>query len=126
MIIGDGRKYLSALITLKTNLKGPEDEATTELSDEAKLFIKTTFSLEISTTEEVMRTKAIMDYLQQCMDDTNKFSVSRATIVQKLRVLPVEFTITGGELTPTMKLKRKFVESKFKAKFDQIYEDQKL
>jgi long-subunit acyl-CoA synthetase (AMP-forming) len=36
----------------------------------------------------------------------NERSASRATRLQKFRVLPADFTLQGGELTPTLKLKQ--------------------
>lgn len=60
------------------------------------------------------------------MDETNKFSISRASQVRKFKLLPMDFTIAGGELTPTMKLKRKFVEKKYETEVAQLYEEPKL
>jgi long-chain-fatty-acid--CoA ligase ACSBG len=39
----------------------------------------------------------------------NEKAISKAQRVQKFTILPNEFSIDGGELTPTMKLKRKII-----------------
>jgi len=38
----------------------------------------------------------------------------------------VEFTIAGGEMTPTMKMKRKFIEKKYTDIVGELYQDTKL
>ena len=43
--------------------------------------------------------------------------------IKKFHVLPREFTIASGELTPTMKVKRKVVEQQWAAAIDQMYDD---
>jgi long-chain acyl-CoA synthetase len=43
--------------------------------------------------------------------------------IKKFRVLPREFSIASGELTPTMKVKRKIVEEKWREAIDEMYRD---
>ncbi|MBP9143013.1 MAG: long-chain fatty acid--CoA ligase [Thermoanaerobaculia bacterium] len=47
--------------------------------------------------------------------------LARYESVRKFEVLPTEFTVDGGELTPTLKLKRKVVRQKFAARIEEIY-----
>jgi long-chain acyl-CoA synthetase len=42
--------------------------------------------------------------------------------VRKFKVLPLDFSLAGGEFTPTLKLKRKFSETKYKALVEEMYE----
>ena len=49
-------------------------------------------------------------------------SVSHAESIRKFRILPVDFTEDTGELTPTMKVKRKVVAEKFASDIEAIYE----
>ncbi len=42
--------------------------------------------------------------------------------VQYFRICPIDFSVEGGELTATLKLKRSFVDEKYKALIDEMYE----
>ena len=48
-------------------------------------------------------------------------ALARYETVRKFEVLAIEFTVDGGELTPTLKLKRKAVRQKFAARIEEIY-----
>ena len=52
-------------------------------------------------------------FIDSCIQKTNSKAVSRAAHVRKWTLLPVDFSIPGGEFTPTLKLKRKVTEKKF-------------
>ncbi|CKS37177.1 long-chain acyl-CoA synthetase [Mycobacterium tuberculosis] len=47
--------------------------------------------------------------------------MSHAESIRKFRILPVDFTEDTGELTPTMKVKRKVVAEKFASDIEAIY-----
>ena len=55
------------------------------------------------------------------MKAANKKTTSNAQIVQKWRLLANDFTEKGGELTPTMKLKRSVAAEKYAAIIDALY-----
>ena len=49
--------------------------------------------------------------------------LARVQTIKKFIVVPNEFTIDGGELTPTMKVKRKVVNEKYKREIASMYPD---
>ena len=65
--------------------------------------------------------------IQKCVDATNLKSVSRAAHIKKFNLIPMDFSLPGGELTPTMKLRRKVTEKKYENLVNEIYKaDAKL
>ncbi|MGZ8801375.1 MAG: long-chain fatty acid--CoA ligase, partial [Mycobacterium sp.] len=48
-------------------------------------------------------------------------AVSKAEAIRKFRILPVDFTVLTGELTPTLKVKRNVVADKFAAEIEALY-----
>ena len=42
----------------------------------------------------------------------------------RFTIVPAEFTVDGGELTPTMKLKRKIVNTKYEVEIEAMYADE--
>jgi long-chain-fatty-acid--CoA ligase ACSBG len=118
VVLGDDKKYLSALITLKTDEKG-------FLTPEVLEYIKEINS-KASSIVEAINCDKIKFYVQKCIDEVNKKAVSRAQLVRKWTVLPNEFSIDSGELTPTLKLKRKFVSQKYAKIIEKMYADPKF
>lgn len=47
--------------------------------------------------------------------------MSRAAHIRRFRLIADDFSIPGGELTPTMKLKRKVAEKKYQALVDEMF-----
>ncbi len=58
--------------------------------------------------------------IQHAIDDANK-AVSKAEAIKSFRILGVDFTEEGGQLTPSLKLKRAVVMKEFAADVDAIY-----
>ncbi|WP_163699039.1 AMP-dependent synthetase/ligase [Mycolicibacterium sarraceniae] len=58
--------------------------------------------------------------IELAIKDANQH-VSHAESIRKFRILPCDFTVATGELTPTLKVKRNVVAEKFAADIDAIY-----
>jgi long-chain acyl-CoA synthetase len=63
----------------------------------------------------------LMAEIELAIKDANQ-AVSKAEAIRKFRILPIDFTEDTGELTPTMKVKRKVVAEKFASDIEALYQ----
>ena len=75
----------------------------------------------MKTTEEALSNPAVQKYVSDGIEKANNKAVSRAAHVRKFKILPLDFSLKGGEFTPTLKLKRKVSEIKYKTLVDEMY-----
>ena len=59
--------------------------------------------------------------VQDAINAANVKAVSRAQTIKKFTILPGDFSIPGGELTPTMKLKRPVINKKYADYINALY-----
>jgi long-chain acyl-CoA synthetase len=106
MVVGDQRPFVGCLVTLdaeavpgwlKTHGK-PDDTPLATLADDPDLHAE----------------------IQSAVDDANK-AVSNAEAIKKFTILPVDWTEEGGQLTPSLKLKRSVVMKEFSSEVDALY-----
>ncbi|XP_026179035.1 long-chain-fatty-acid--CoA ligase ACSBG2 isoform X1 [Mastacembelus armatus] len=124
MLIGDKRKFLSMLLTIKcqvnTNSGIPEDELTPEALEFCrKLGSKATRVSEIAGG----RDRVIHAAIQEGINRVNEKATSNAQRIQKWIVLDQDFSINGGELGPTMKLKRPVVLKMYREQIENFYKE---
>ncbi|XP_009915523.1 long-chain-fatty-acid--CoA ligase ACSBG2 isoform X2 [Haliaeetus albicilla] len=124
MLVGDKAKFLAMLLTLKCNVDVGTGEPGDDLTPEAieycqKLGSKATKVSEIISSKD----KAIYAAIQKGILAVNEGAVSNAQKVQKWVLLEKDFSLAGGELGPTMKLKRPVVAQKYKDQIAQFYMD---
>jgi len=105
VVIGDRQRYLSVLLTLNAErIKQDAESCGSTACD----------------PETAARDEKFLGFLQRQIDAVNS-RLARVQAVKKFKVLTTEFTIDGGELTPTMKVKRKVVTEKYKNEIDKLY-----
>ncbi|XP_054661527.1 long-chain-fatty-acid--CoA ligase ACSBG2 isoform X2 [Grus americana] len=122
MLVGDKAKFLAMLLTLKCNVDVETGEPGDDLTAEAieycqKLGSKATKVSEIISSKD----KAVYAAIQKGISAVNERAVSNAQKVQKWVLLEKDFSLFGGELGPTMKLKRSVVAQKYKDQIAQFY-----
>lgn len=123
LLIGDKRKFLSMLITLKTEVDA-EGAPRSELAPETLKWLES-MDLKYTTLKEVLAAgpdPKVMEAIQEAINRANKNSISNAQKVQKFAILPHDFSIPTGELGPTMKTKRSFIADKYKEIIDKFYQ----
>ncbi|HRI24093.1 MAG TPA: long-chain fatty acid--CoA ligase [Ferruginibacter sp.] len=73
-----------------------------------------------TTAEDAVHNPKVLDLYKELVDSFNKF-FNHVEQIKKFELLPNEWTIDSGELTPTLKLKRKVIMEKYKAAVERIY-----
>lgn len=123
MLIGDKRKFLSCLLTLKVVMNLDTGEPTDELTGPAKDYCKK-LGVEINTVSEFLEKKdeKLMKAIQDGVDRYNARAISRAQKIQKWCILEHDFSVPGGELGPTMKMRRPIIAKMYASKIDAFYE----
>lgn len=119
VLIGDQKHYLTMLITLRTQVDD-ENVPTDLLEDEVKHAFQKIGS-KANTASEAAVDKKVREYIQNGINKANEKSISKAQKVQKFRILPMDFSMHGGELGPTLKLKRNVVVEKYQDVIDDMY-----
>ena len=64
--------------------------------------------------------RKVHGWLMKQVNDVNK-TLARVQTIKKIAILPADLSIEGGELTPTMKVKRKVVNKKYAEVIDNFY-----
>ena len=106
LVVGDARPFIAALITIDADAF---EQWKTEAGKQAD-----------ATVADLREDPDLLAALQAAVDDANK-AVSSAEAIKKFRVLEGDFTEEGGELTPTLKVKRNVVFATFGDEVDALY-----
>lgn len=107
MVVGDGEKFPSALIVPNyASLKEWAQNAAPEIANLSKA--------------EFLKHAEIQKKINQDVRSANKFFGNWEQL-KKCAIIPDEFTIENGELTPTLKKKRKVIAENYKSVIENIY-----
>ncbi|HKJ80858.1 MAG TPA: long-chain fatty acid--CoA ligase, partial [Ignavibacteriaceae bacterium] len=106
VLIGDSRMFLSALIV-------PDFESVREYADSHKI--------PYTSNEDLAKNSEIYKLIEK---DMTKFQKQLANYekVRKFVLLEKPFSIETGEITPSMKIKRKFVEERYRNLIEEMYD----
>ncbi len=105
MAIGDNRPYVVAVLTL---------------DGEIAPIVAQQLGIEFSDLAELAQRPEILAMVQAAVDAANE-RLSRPEQVKSFELLPVEWTAESDELTPTLKLKRRVVNTKYADVLDRLY-----
>jgi long-chain acyl-CoA synthetase len=107
VLVGNERKFPAALIVPNFEL----------LESYSKLK-----GLNLKTPEEFCQSPRIVNLFERQVEGLTK-DLSQYEKVKKIAILENELTVEGGELTPTLKVKRRVVDEKYKDTIEKIYTD---
>ncbi|XP_049881435.1 long-chain-fatty-acid--CoA ligase ACSBG2-like isoform X2 [Pectinophora gossypiella] len=124
VLIGDRRKFLSILLTIKSKVDSETGEPLDQLDPEAKKWVASLGS-KATTVSEIVNTKDPLVYkaIEAGLARANKQAISNAQKIQKFAVLPKDLSLFGGELGPTLKIKRNVVYEKYKDIIEDFYKE---
>ncbi len=105
VVHGDRRNYCTALITL-------DEEAIMKWAREHQQSGK--------DYREVVALAEVKAMLEPYVTDVNK-TLAKYETIKQFEILPRDFTVEEGELTPSLKVKRKVVEKRYKDSLDKMY-----
>ncbi len=106
IVIGDRRMFLSALVV-------PDFEALKEYADSNKI--------PYASEEDLTKNDKIYKLLEQDMNQLQK-KLANYERIRRFSVLHKPFTIESGEITPSLKIRRKAIESNYGELIEQMYE----
>ena len=105
IVVGDNKPFIAALVTID--------------AEALPAWLKSQ-GREGAEVEGLVDDEALRAEIQHAVDDANK-AVSNAEAIKKFAILPIDFTEEGGQLTPTLKLKRNVVMKDFESAVDALY-----
>jgi long-chain acyl-CoA synthetase len=104
MVVGDNRPYIAALVTID-----PEEYPKWCQANGVE-----------GPLEDNRDNPALVAAVQEAVDDANR-AVSKAESIRRFTILPADFTIEGGELTPTLKVKRQVIADRYAEEIEALY-----
>lgn len=106
VVVGDSKKYLCALLS-------PDLDCMRKKAEEQGLPPEKAITL--------VEDKSIQQEIQSCLQKINE-RLAPVEQIKRFSLLPHEFSVDSGEFTPTMKVKRKFVNQKYQGVIDRMYQ----
>ncbi len=106
LIHGDQKKYVIALITLD--------------KDKTLAWAKSN-AINVSDWNELITHSLVVDNIRTTIINLNADLASHESI-KKHQIIPDDFTVENGSLTPSLKVKRKLLDQKYKSIIDSLYD----
>jgi len=106
MVVAEGKKFVSALIV-------PSFQNLTDWAQGK--------GIKFDSNEGLLKNEKVLSKFDEICGEMNP-NFGKTEQIKKYRLLPAEFTVEGGELTPTMKVKRKNILEKYSDVIESIYD----
>jgi long-chain acyl-CoA synthetase len=106
MVVGDGRPFIGALITIDAEALGPWKEQHGKSAD--------------VTIADLREDPDLVAAIQAAVDDANK-AVSRAESIKKFRILDTDFTQEEGHLSAKLGIRRAVLAKEFEGEIEALY-----
>ncbi|GHA67592.1 AMP-dependent synthetase/ligase [Pontibacter akesuensis] len=105
MVVGDGRKYAAALIV--PSFMGLQDWASHK-------------GIKYTSDEEMIKQPEVIEKFQREIDKTNE-GLAQYETIKKFKLIPKMWTVESGELTPTLKVKRKAITANYQSEIESMF-----
>jgi long-chain acyl-CoA synthetase len=106
MVVGDNKPFIGCLVTID--------------AEAFPAWKKQAGKPDAATVSDLVEDADLRATIQEAVTEANK-AVSQAEAIKSFRILPVDFTEEGGQMTPTLKLKRNVVIKDFAGDIEAIY-----
>jgi long-chain acyl-CoA synthetase len=106
VVIGNQRKFISVIIC-------PNFPALEQWASEQ--------GIAAASREALIRDSRVIEAYEKIVADANQ-ELAQFETLKKVLLVPDDFTVDKGEVTPTLKLKRRVIEQKYKKQIDAMYE----
>ncbi|XP_008709666.2 long-chain-fatty-acid--CoA ligase ACSBG2 [Ursus maritimus] len=124
VLVGQDAPYLCALLTLKCQINTDTGEPRNALTSEAVAFCRQLRSQATRLSDIVYDgDPVVLEFISQGIDAANAEVASSSAKIVKWAILRTDFSIAGGELGATTKLKRAMVARIYQAEIESLYEE---
>ena len=106
VIIGDRRKFISAIIVI-------DEENVTKYAQDAKV--------QFTTFSSLTKSSEVIELIQKEITGVNK-NMARVENIRKFKILDKQLYTEDGEVTPTMKVKRAFINKTYSDLIESMYQ----
>ena len=120
VVVGDKRKFLSCLISLKTEVDPLTGEPSQQLASSVVERLRALGS-STTTVEEAQQDPIVKKMIDEAVDGYNAVAISHAQQLRKWTLMGRDLSLGHGELTATLKLKRNVVHDHYKKEIDSLY-----
>ncbi|MFW5799720.1 MAG: AMP-dependent synthetase/ligase [Spirochaetota bacterium] len=108
VVIAENKKYASAILL-------PNFDKLREFANEN--------NIEYNSEEDLINNKIIQEFYQKIIDENLNSKLARYETIKKFIMISKPFTIENGQLTPSLKVKRKIVNQQYEDKISKLYNE---